>query len=398
MAESKYKGLLYSPEVLGGIGLLTAGLSGGSPDKALPSLLQGMQTAAMFRKQEDEDEKQKLIKEYADQVPADQKNAFLIAPKQWLAKNVFNKDKANLKEVYDPKTDTYFYKDAKDILNSEERVLSKPGKNNQTNDLKRVTVLKEGKYVSVPIDTDEGKEKLKLMFEDGWVESRVNTNASNASSLQKSIQTKVEGKLLSGTELNRNLMLQEIQFQPEFLSLKGKALWKAYGAIDFINSDALNPEQKAFLSNYAEWQQTNLQYFNQYRKEITGVAAGEKEMSWLQASIPSEKDTPTTYMAKLKNQMLIQEQVIKNAEQFKATEGKSPYTINEDGDRVYSKEFGKYLKTKVKPDGEYIANLYKSYRKDKLWDKERTDRFMNYTFEGQDWENILKEYLEDQKN
>ena len=95
MAESKYKGLLYSPEVLGGIGLLTAGLSGGAPDRALPSLLQGMQTAAMFRKQEDEDEKQKLIKEYADQVPADQKNAFLIAPKQWLAKNVFNKDKVN---------------------------------------------------------------------------------------------------------------------------------------------------------------------------------------------------------------------------------------------------------------------------------------------------------------
>ena len=80
MAESKYKGLLYSPEVLGGIGLLTSGLSGGNPGQALPSLIQGMQTAAMFRKQEDEDEKQKLIKEYADQVPADQKNAFLIAP------------------------------------------------------------------------------------------------------------------------------------------------------------------------------------------------------------------------------------------------------------------------------------------------------------------------------
>ena len=107
MAESKYKGLLYSPEVLGGIGLLTAGLSGGSPDRALPSLLQGMQTAAMFRKQEDEDEKQKLIKEYADQVPADQKNAFLIAPKQWLDKNVFAKDKS-------AKFETFLSEDGKD--------------------------------------------------------------------------------------------------------------------------------------------------------------------------------------------------------------------------------------------------------------------------------------------
>ena len=31
MADSPFKGLLYSPEVLGGIGLLTAGLSGQNP-------------------------------------------------------------------------------------------------------------------------------------------------------------------------------------------------------------------------------------------------------------------------------------------------------------------------------------------------------------------------------
>ena len=43
MARSfDYKGLLYSPEVLGGIGLLTAGLSGQNPAVALPQLMQGM--------------------------------------------------------------------------------------------------------------------------------------------------------------------------------------------------------------------------------------------------------------------------------------------------------------------------------------------------------------------
>ena len=82
---------------------------------------------------------------------------------------------------------------------------------------------------------------------------------------------------------------------------------------------------------------------------------------------------------------------------FKETGGKL-YEINADGEKVYSKEFGKYLSTKVKPDGKYIQELYTSYRKDKLWDKERTDRWFNFTFKGQDWENILKEYLEDQKN
>jgi RsmE family RNA methyltransferase len=59
--EDKFKGLLYSPEVLGGIGLLTAGLSGSAPSAALPSLIQGMQTASLFKKQKSADEKQKLI-------------------------------------------------------------------------------------------------------------------------------------------------------------------------------------------------------------------------------------------------------------------------------------------------------------------------------------------------
>ena len=57
MARSfDYKGLLYSPEVLGGIGLLTAGLSGKAPDTALPMMMQGMKTASMFSAMEKEEE------------------------------------------------------------------------------------------------------------------------------------------------------------------------------------------------------------------------------------------------------------------------------------------------------------------------------------------------------
>ena len=56
MADSPFKGLLYSPEVLGGIGLLTAGLSGQNPGVALPQLMQGMKTASMFKAMEEEEE------------------------------------------------------------------------------------------------------------------------------------------------------------------------------------------------------------------------------------------------------------------------------------------------------------------------------------------------------
>ena len=49
--EDKFKGLLYSPEVLGGIGLLTAGLSGAAPSAALPSLITRYANCIMFKKQ-----------------------------------------------------------------------------------------------------------------------------------------------------------------------------------------------------------------------------------------------------------------------------------------------------------------------------------------------------------
>ena len=62
MADSPFKGLLYSPEVLGGIGLLTAGLSGQNPGAALPMLQQGMKTASMFQAMEEEEEKEDLLK------------------------------------------------------------------------------------------------------------------------------------------------------------------------------------------------------------------------------------------------------------------------------------------------------------------------------------------------
>ena len=354
--EDKFKGLLYSPEVLGGIGLLTAGLSGSAPSAALPSLLQGMQTASLFKKQQSADQKAKFIKQYEDQVPADQLAAFKAFPEQWVKQNLFAKDKT----------------------------------------MATKTFIKDGKYETVNVTSKVGQANADSLINNGWVESPVKSNAANADSLQKPTKNKIEATLLSGEQLLENLTLQEIQFQPEFLTYQGKIKYELLLKKDALKIDLDNTES-AYLSNYSEWQQTNLQYFNQYRKEITGVAAGEKEMSWLQASIPSEKDTPTTYQAKLKNQMAIQKQVMENAKKFQLTKGAELYTTNADGERIYSEAFGKYLKTKMKPSGKFIDELYSSYRKDKLWDKERTDRFMNFTFKGNDWESILGTYLEDEK-
>ena len=38
---------------------------------------------------------------------------------------------------------------------------------------------------------------------------------------------------------------------------------------------------------YKEFQKKNLEFFNKYRKSITGVAAGDKEMKYLSEMAPS---------------------------------------------------------------------------------------------------------------
>ncbi len=356
MAESKYKGLLYSPEVLGGIGLLTAGLSGGSPDKALPSLLQGMQTAALFRKQEDEDEKQRLIKEYADQVPADQKNAFLIAPKQWLDKNVFAKDKAAKFQIF---------------------------------------ANKDGLEETVNLSTSSGLAKGEELAAKGYFPITKSLNAKDAESLSKKTTGKLEETITGGEDLLVNLKSQELQFKDEFLTTSGKIKYKFLlekDRVADITNKPLSNDERAYLNSYSRWQQTNLQYFNQYRKLITGVAAGEKEIGWLQESIPSEKDTPTTFRAKLKNQIRIQESLIENAKKFRATKGK---IYNDNGE--YSKEYLEYLKGKVKPTGEYLEDLVKSMKIDNGYDAETINGMLDLEFRGINWKQILETYLEAQQ-
>jgi len=48
------------------------------------------------------------------------------------------------------------------------------------------------------------------------------------------------------------------------------------------NFKSMNEEDKE------KWNKENTEYFNEYRKSITGVAAGEKEIEFLNKSIPKD--------------------------------------------------------------------------------------------------------------
>ena len=352
MAESPFKGLLYSPEVLGGIGLLTAGLSGKAPDTALPMMMQGMKTASMFSAMEKEEEKRRLIEEYADQVPEDQQKLFKAFPLEWLKKNVFAKDKA-------AKFQTFMN------ANGEKKTLN--------------------------VSTKSGEAEANSLLEKGWNTISQSITGKSTDDLTKKSVGQTEETIISGNALLDNLENQKLIFQDEFLTQKGKWKYKLLLEKDRFASftgKTLNNEERQYINSYSAWQQTNLQYFNNYRKAITGVAAGEKEIGWLQESIPSEKDTPNTYKAKLDNQIRIQKALIENAEKFKATKGK---VYNEKGE--YSKEYINYLKGKVKPNGEYLESRIKAYVIDNGYDEDTIYGILDKEFKGTNWREILQIYL-----
>lgn len=98
MARSfDYRGLLYSPEVLGGIGLLTAGMSGRSPDATLPMFMQGMQTASMFKKMQEEEEKKKLLDSYLQGATDEEKALAKNFPQLFIKQKLQKKERKTVK-------------------------------------------------------------------------------------------------------------------------------------------------------------------------------------------------------------------------------------------------------------------------------------------------------------
>ena len=392
MAESPFKGLLYSPEVLGGIGLLTAGLSGQNPGAALPMIQQGMKTASMFKAMEEEEEKRRFKKLYADSIPKEDKALFNFAPVEYIKNREFKKKgNPNIKEIYkDGKSKTFDISKSGqlteflDLTNNQDWTTLAP-KNQGANFVN----FKDQASDEVRVFDVNNKDDLKLLEEfknePGREVIRV-PGMDKSSDLEKSNKTNLMKTVIKGTDLLSNLERQELLFEDDFLSYTGRLKFEALKVKDQFKIP-LSSEERGFLNRRSTWLQTNQQYFNDYRKSVTGVAAGEKEIGWIQESIPSDKDTPATFKAKLKNQKVIQKKLIDNAQQFLKLKGKS--SMNENGE--YTREYLEYIKGKVKPSGEMLENLMIGYKVDG-YSNEAIKALLNDEFKGIDWEEIFDTY------
>ncbi len=273
------KSLLYSPEVLGGLSILTQGLAGKSPEVVMPSLMQGVQTASAMSKFEDEEDKKKFIEKYKDQVPESEMDLFL----------------------YDPE------------LYIKNRVYTKPTKPNFVN----FKDLKSGEVKMFNIGSKDGMAKLtEFRNQEGANVIEVPSQDKSSDLDSKKSKGEIEKKLMTAYEARDLLENMDVLFESEFATYVGKT--KAFVAAEAQKMGFETTQQlDNFLARRAEWEASVNQYFDAYRKYVTGVAAGEKEIKLIQKSVPNRDDAPSVFRAKIKLQKIKNEQIIKRNEAYK---------------------------------------------------------------------------------
>lgn len=119
--------------------------------------------------------------------------------------------------------------------------------------------------------------------------------------LTKTVRNKVQGQILElETSLDR---LAEIgdAFDEDFLTLQGRVGRKIAQVKDFVGIS--DKEDKELLSNYTDFRNNVDQFFNIYRKQITGAQASVQELNLLKESLLNTSQTPAEFQASFKTAM-----------------------------------------------------------------------------------------------
>lgn len=157
-----------------------------------------------------------------------------------------------------------------------------------------------------PLTQEEKTEYINLAMQFGNKDISITQNEDGSvtfvqgkggADMSKKTQGTLEGDILSADDALAQLNMIDATYEPEFYTIGGK--FEAWMKNKFNTWDA--NKQDAWTQRKSVHDQYVLQYFNAYRKWVTGVASGEKEMAWIQRSIPSGKDSPMAFKSKLKS-------------------------------------------------------------------------------------------------
>lgn len=339
------QGLLGSPEFIQGFGLLSQGMMGTDVATALQKTNQVRSQQQAFIETK---KKQDFIKKYSSQIPESERALFEAFPEQYI-KNKSLIAKPELVNIQVPGEKTPKTLD----LN-----------NPQQKQIFDYLTLNKGAF-------QVGKPTVQA------------TDIGGISGLSKAASSEAEKNIISGTQLMDTLNRMEAYYDPKFLEFQGKAQKEITETLDKLGM--ASEERIKFIQRYNRWNQSNEQYFNNYRKLITGVAAGEKEIGWLQSSIPSSKDAPRVYEAKVALQKDIQQKIIDNANAFR----KLGLGAVQNSNGQITSEFKKYLKEqKLIPNKQNLQSVFDGYI-EMGYNAKQIQKIMDTEYKGIDWKNIL---------
>lgn len=150
--------------------------------------------------------------------------------------------------------------------------------------------------------TAEFKQKpqgLSVRLKDGTVISQggyITPEGDQMQNLSRSVKTGVQKDLIGNMETQSDLKAIEENFSPDLLTYQNKLYSSINNILDKsgLPSDTENIKKRVTFENNVD------QFFNAYRKEITGAAAAEKELQRLEQSILNKNMSPAQFTAALK--------------------------------------------------------------------------------------------------
>ena len=134
-----------------------------------------------------------------------------------------------------------------------------------------------------------------VQFSSGGSGANVDENGNVSAT--RSVNTSLQNDVIGGTETLALLDGIDETFNEESLTYAGKAGIEGARFLDKTPLRGLGVGKEELKAN-AKFESNVRQFFNAYRKEITGAAAAVQEMEELQRSIISMKDSPTEFKAK----------------------------------------------------------------------------------------------------
>lgn len=127
----------------------------------------------------------------------------------------------------------------------------------------------------------------------------------NPNGWQKPATNTIEEKMLTSGEAGARLSSIRQRFKPEFLNIE-KRIGFAWNALkEKFNANAITPEQKQELEQYAAFRSDTIDNLNQYIKEITGAAMTIPEAERIMQAVPNagqtwyDGDNPSNFKGKL---------------------------------------------------------------------------------------------------